>query len=404
MLGRRSPFVSLVVAGSLVGAACSGDDEEPPVVEPVVVLDEVGESEGELSLLAFAGYVEDGSSDPEFDWVTPFQRQTGCSVHVQYADSGDEMLQLLSTEDSRFDGASVPGDIAGELINERTVAAVDPEIIPGWGRVLAPLRGDNARHYIVDDDVFGVPALYGPNLLMYDERAVRPKPTSWEVVYEPDATYGGRIAMLDSPMSIADAALYLSVAEPGLGIDDPYALTPPQLEAAATLLERQAPHVGLYWTFFTDTIEAFRSGDVVVGAGWPIALSLLQIQNRPIAALIPEEGATGWADTWMVAADAEHPNCMLRWMGWTLSAQVQADMARWYGGAPSNAHACENIRQALGDFADLADSLRFGRCGDSEFLTSLKLWRTPTVDCGDGRGRACTGAPAWREAWENVSG
>jgi hypothetical protein len=60
------------------------------------------------------------------------------------------------------------------------------------------------------------------------------------------------------------------------------------------------------------------------------------------------------------------------------------------------------IREELGDFADLADSLRFGRCGDREFLASLKLWRTPTVDCGDERGRACTGAPAWREAWEEV--
>jgi putative spermidine/putrescine transport system substrate-binding protein len=402
MLGRRSSFVLLVFAGLLVGAACSGDDEEPPVVEPVVVLDEVGDPEGELNLLAFAGYVEDGSSDPAFDWVTPFRRDTGCSVHVQYADSGDEMLDVLTTEDSGFDGASVPGDIARELINGRSVAAVDPEIIPGWDRVLAPLRGDNARHYIVEGDVFGVPALYGPNFLMFDERAVRPKPTSWEVVYEPDTKYAGRIAMLDSPMSIADAALYLTDAEPELGIDDPYALTPPQLEAATNLLQQQAPLVGLYWTFFTDTIEAFGSGDVVVGTGWPIALSLLQIQDRPIAALIPEEGATGWADTWMVAADAEHPNCMLLWMGWTLSAEVQDEMARWYGGAPSNAHACELIREELGDFADLADSLRFGRCGDREFLASLELWRTPTVDCGDERGRACTGAPAWREAWEDV--
>jgi putative spermidine/putrescine transport system substrate-binding protein len=393
---------ALSLAGLLVVAACSSDQEEPSVVEPVIVLDEVGESEGELNLLAFAGYVEDGSSDPEFDWVTPFQRRTGCAVRVRYADSGDEMLRLLSTEDSGFDGASVPGDVARELINARTVAAVDPQIIPAWGRVLSPLRGENAGHYIVEDDVFGVPALYGPNFLMFDERIVRPKPTSWRVVYGPDTKYGGRIAMLDSPMSIADAALYLSAAEPDLGIDDPYALTPPQLEAATALLEQQARRVGLYWSFFTDTIEAFRRGDVVVGAGWPIALSLLQIQDRPIGAVIPEEGATGWADTWMVAADAEHPNCMLRWMGWTLSAEVQADMALWYGGAPSNARACELIREALGDFAELADSLRFGRCGDREFLASLRLWRTPTIDCGDGRGRACTGASAWRRAWAEV--
>jgi putative spermidine/putrescine transport system substrate-binding protein len=208
--------------------------------------------------------------------------------------------------------------------------------------------------------------------------------------------------MLDSPMAIADAALYLAARDPELEIEDPYALTIEQLDAATALLEDQATRVGLYWSFFTETIQAFREGDVVVGSAWPIALSLLEIQDRPVAARGPEEGMTGWADTWMAAAEAPHPNCMLRWMGWTLSAEVQAEMALWYGGAPSNGRACELIREELGDFADLADGLRFGRCGDEEFLASLALWRTPTVDCGDARGRSCTGAPAWRARWSSV--
>jgi putative spermidine/putrescine transport system substrate-binding protein len=396
-------IAALVLVGLLLAAACSGDDDAERVVEPVVVIDEVGESEGELSLLAFAGYVEDGSSDPEFDWVTPFQRRSACAVRVRYVDSGEEMVKMLTEEDSGFDGASVPGDVAGELIAERAVAAVDPAIIPAWRRILEPLRRDNARHYIVDGNIFGVPALYGPNFLMFDERRVQPRPTSWDVVFDADTRYAGRISMIDSPMAIADAALYLAAHQPDLGIEDPYALTPPQLDAVTELLEEQASRVGLYWTFFTDTIEAFRRGEVLVGAGWPIALSLLQIQEHPVGAVVPVEGITGWADTWMVAADAEHPSCMVRWMRWTLSAEVQAKMALWYGGAPSNGDACALIREELGDFAELADSLRFGRCGDQQFLASLALWRTPTVDCGDARGRACTGAPAWRQRWESVS-
>jgi putative spermidine/putrescine transport system substrate-binding protein len=395
-------LVAALAATLLLAASCSDDAEPPPAADPVVVLDEIGESEGELSLLALAGYVEDGSSDTEFDWVTPFQRESGCAVRVRYVDSGEEVVQLLTREDAEFDGASVPGDVAGALISAGEVAAVDPAIIPGWNRILEPLRGDNARHYVVGEHVFGVPALYGPNFLMYDTREVDPEPTSWDVVFEPDTPYAGRIAMLDSPMAIADAALYLAARDPELEIEDPYALTIEQLDAATALLEDQATRVGLYWSFFTETIQAFREGDVVVGSAWPIALSLLEIQDRPVAALGPDEGMTGWADTWMAAAEAPHPNCMLRWMGWTLSAEVQAEMALWYGGAPSNGRACELIRAELGDFADLADGLRFGRCGDEEFLASLALWRTPTVDCGDARGRACTGAPAWRSRWSSV--
>ncbi len=398
----RRALLAPVLLVLTIAAACSSSDEPPPVRGPAEVLDEIGDAEGSLSLLAFAGYVEDGSSDPDFDWVLPFERATGCAVQVRYVDSGDEIVRLLEREDSGYDGASVPGDAAGELIADRRVAAVEPDLFPAWGQILAPLRESNARHYIVDGHVYGVPALYGPNLLAYQTEQVEPAPSSWDVVFEPDTPYAGKIAMIDSPMTIADAALYLKAHDPELGIDDAFALTPRQLRAATALLEDQSDRVGLYWSLLPDSVDAFRSGEVVVGMAWPFALSLLKIDELPFNAADPVEGMTGWADTWMVAADAPHPNCMLRWMRWTLNARVQAEMALWYGGAPSNAEACPFIRRELGQFGDLVDTQRFGRCGDEAFLGSLALWRMPTVDCGDDRGRACTGLPAWRLAWGSV--
>jgi spermidine/putrescine-binding protein len=391
---------ALVLVGIAVAASCSREPDVPTTPDPVVVLDEIGEGEGELSLLAFAGYAEDGSSDPEFDWVTPFERATACSVRVRYVDSGDEMLSLLSRDVVMYDGASVPGDAAGELISSRKVAAVAPELFPAWTQVLRPLRGSNARHYVTGDHVFGVPALYGPNLLLYDVARVEPRPTSWDVVFDPGTPYAGRIAMLDSPMAIADAALYLASHEPELGIEDPYALSLDQLDAATALLQDQRDRVGLYWSLFIDVVEAFRERDVVVGTAWPIVLGVLD--EDAFAAIVPAEGVTGWADTWMISADAPHPNCMLMWMRWTLNPRVQAQTAIWYGGAPSNGRACAFVRQELGGFAELADTLRFGRCGNVEFLSSLALWRTPTVECGDDRGRGCTGVPAWRLRWDSV--
>jgi putative spermidine/putrescine transport system substrate-binding protein len=394
---------AIALAVLLLGAACEPDEEAPPEPRgPAEVFDDVGDSEGELSLLAFAGYVEDGTSDPEFDWVIPFQEATGCAVRVRYVDSGEEIVRLLAREDSEYDGATVPGDAAGELIAMRLVAAVEPELFPAWEQILPSLRDERARHYIVDGDVYGVPALYGPNLLMFDTEIVDTRPTSWDVVFEPDTPYPDRIAMLDSPMAIADAATYLAASRPELGIEDPYALTREQLDAATALLDEQEPRVGLYWSLIADSVDAFREGEVVVGTAWPIALSVLGLDGLPVGAVDPVEGLTGWADTWMIAVDAPHPNCMLQWMRWTLRPEVQAQTALWYGGAPSNAQACARIRDELGEFADLADTLRFGRCGDEEFLDSLALWRMPTVDCGDARGRVCTGLPAWRLHWRSV--
>src|SRR5688500_14783602 len=138
--------MALVVVGVLIGGACTSDEVDPDPVEPVEVRDEIGDGEGEVSLLALAGYVEDGSSDPEFDWVTPFEETTGCDVQVRYVDSGQEMVSLLTRENSPYDGASVPGDAAGELISAREVAAVDPALFPSWPQILQPLRADTASH------------------------------------------------------------------------------------------------------------------------------------------------------------------------------------------------------------------------------------------------------------------
>jgi putative spermidine/putrescine transport system substrate-binding protein len=403
-MSRTARLLAVALLASTLLVACGSDDDEAPPepVAPARIFDDVGETEGELSLLAFAGYVEDGSSDPEFDWVLPFQRATGCAVRVRYVDGGDEIVRLLSREEPEYDGATVPGDAAGELIAGRRVAAVDPALFPAWDDVLEPLRGDNAKHYIVDGEVFGVPALYGPNLLVYDTERVSPAPLSWDVVLEPDSPYAGQIAMLDTPMAFADAARYLAAHEPELGIEDPYALTPMQLDAATALLEDQEPGVALYWSLLPDAVDAFRQGDVALGAAWPIVLNLLDSYELPFDAAEPDEGMTGWADTWMIAAEAPHPNCMLLWMRWSLSAKVQSETAMWYGGAPSNGRACDLIRDELGQFADVVDTLRYGKCGDEAFLDSLALWRMPTVDCGDARGRACTGLPAWRLRWRSI--
>ena len=56
-------------AGTTAGA------DRPPAAArcPTARSTELGEGEGEVNLIAWAGYVEDGSTDPAVDWVTPFE-------------------------------------------------------------------------------------------------------------------------------------------------------------------------------------------------------------------------------------------------------------------------------------------------------------------------------------------
>jgi putative spermidine/putrescine transport system substrate-binding protein len=400
----------VLAALALVGAACGEEAQEPAEGGPAKVYDTIGEGEGQLKLIAWHGYTEDGTTEgyEEYDWVTPFEDETGCDVEVTYGDTSDEMVQLMRQGGgSEYDGVSASGDASNRLIAGGDVGAVDPSLFPEMAKVIAPLApegGTNNAHYVVDGDVYGVPYMYGPNFLMYNTEEVSPAPTSWDVTFEADSPYAGKVTAYDSPIFIADAAMYLMAHQPDLGITDPYELTQEQFDAATELLEQQKELVSSYWALYTEEIDGFVDGSMVVGTAWPVNLTFTKADANT-AAVIPSEGVTGWADTWMISANAPNPNCMLMWMDHTLQPDVQAEVGIFYGAAGSNVDSCQIIADTLGKGGqDLVDSVEYSFCGNAEFLDSIHLWKTPQVACGDDRGSTCIDYSQWTQAWTELRG
>jgi len=413
----RTWFVMLA-ALAIVAAACGSDEPTSGAtggaIEPSKTFTKIGETEGSLELIAWAGYVEDGTSEggEDFDWVTPFEDATGCQVNVTYGDTSDEMVTLMRQGGGTvYDGVSASGDASVRLIAGGDVGAIDTSLFPQFANVIGPLNpdgGTNNRHYVIDGNVYGTPYMYGPNFLMYNTEEVTPAPTSWDVTFEADSPYAGSITVYDSPIFIADAAMYLMAHNPDLGITDPYELSREQFDAAVELLKTQAGNVVRPWALYTDEIDGFVDGSMLVGTAWPLNLSLAEL-DAPVDAVIPSEGVTGWADTWMISANAPHPNCMLKWMDWTMQPDVQAEVAVWYGAAGSNTLSCDATRDLLVEFygkgADAAvDTVRYGNCGNVEFLDSIHLWKTPLPQCGDDRGDVCIDYSEWTQAWTEIRG
>jgi putative spermidine/putrescine transport system substrate-binding protein len=409
---KLSRWLVTAAALALIAAAC-GDDTTPQSGDDVKTYDSIGEGEGQLKLIAWHGYTEDGTTEgyEEYDWVTPFEDETGCQVEVTYGDSSDEMVQLMKQGGgSEYDGVSASGDASNRLIAGGDVGAVDPSLFPEMANVIAPINpdgGTNTDHYIVDGNVYGTPYMYGPNFLMYNTEEVSPAPTSWDVTFEPTSPYAGKVTAYDSPIYIADAAMYLMAKQPDLGITDPYELTQEQFDAAVDLLKQQkAELISAYWALYTDEIDGFVDGSMVVGTAWPVNLTYTKGPDAAnTEAVIPSEGATGWADTWMISANAPNPNCMLKWMDWTLQPDVQAEVGIYYGAAGSNVDSCQVIADTLGEGGqDLVDSVEYSFCGNEEFLNSLYLWKTPQVSCGDDRGNECVDYSLWTTAWTEIRG
>jgi putative spermidine/putrescine transport system substrate-binding protein len=186
-------------------------------------LQSIGAGEGAVSIVAWAGYIERGESDPAYDWVTQFEKDTGCMVSVKVANTSDEMVALMN--EGGFDLVTASGDASNRLISGGTVQEVNINLIPSWSKVDPRLQ--NAPWHTVDGKHYGVPYQWGPNVLMYNTKAFGDQaPTSWGVVFQEQTladgqSNKGRVSAYDGPIYIADAALYLMTHNPELGIKDP---------------------------------------------------------------------------------------------------------------------------------------------------------------------------------------
>ena len=348
----------------------------------------IGKGEGQLNLVAWEGYAQ-----PQ--WVKPFEAQTGCVVHAKYAGSSDEMVTLMRQGGgTQYDMVSASGDASLRLIDGGNVRPMNVNLVAEWKNFIPQLQ--SPPHNTVNGKHYGISLQWGPNTLLYNTRSVTPAPTSWATIYSPK--YKGAITVPNNPIQIADAALYLSKSDPSLGITDPYELTEAQLNAATKLLSQQRPLIKKYWALASDEIELFKNGDVVVGASWPYQTNTLVADKVPVKDLIPIQGATGWADTWMLSAHAKHPNCAYEWVNWVSTPKVQAQQAISFGETPANTKACPYMEEI-----QKGSCTQYHANAPSAYFDSIKFWKTPVAACGNGK-NDCMDYSAWQQKWTEVTG
>jgi putative spermidine/putrescine transport system substrate-binding protein len=383
---------------ALTAAGCGGDDDDDGGGGGGgdQALQKVGKGEGEVDLIAWAGYVEDGSTDPKVDWVSDFEKETGCQVNVKLGNTSDEMVTLMRT--GNYDGVSASGDATLRLIAGGDVAPVNTDLVPNYKDVFDALK--NQPHNTVDGVNYGIPHGRGANLLMFNTDVVKPAPDSWGAVLDPAqaSKYKGKVTAYDNPIYIADAALYLKATQPDLGIDNVYELDDKQFSAAVDLLKQQRPNIGEYWSDYTKEQAAFTAGDTVIGTTWQVIANLIEADKKspPIKAILPKEGATGWSDTWMISSKAKHPNCMYRWMNHIISPQANAQVAEWFGEAPANSKSCA--------LTAVKNHCQIFHADDEAYFDRVAYWNTPRKECGDDRGAVCMDYSEWVKAWTEIKG
>ncbi len=390
---KHRRFLALAAVAALAIGACSGGGGGASAGPSLPTA--VGDGEGELNLIIWAGYAERGAVDPNFDWVTPFETATGCKVNTTEMTDSNNGVSLMQSGD--YDAGSFSGDATSRLMQGGIVTPVNTDLIPNYANIFEGLK--NQPHNTLNGQSFGVPHGRGPNLLAYNSEVLTTAPTSWDVVWDGGATGDGKVSIYDSSIYIADAALHLMTKQPDLGITNPYQLNDAQFTAAIDLLTKQRDAGALYWSGYADQMASFKAGEVTTGTSWQFQVGLMQGEGQPVVGILPDEGSTGWSDTWMIATNAKHPNCAYKWLDHMASAEANAQATVWFGEASTSQQAC-----------DFAETISPGHCElmhatDEAYFDKVWYWTTPQADCADAdEATTCKDQDDWVEAWTTLRG
>lgn len=385
---KKHALVSAISAAALIVASCGGDGSADVEIQvpDIPMHQEMGEFEGELNIVNWSGFVEPA-------WTDKFTADTGCKVNPRVAGTSDEMVTLMRT--GQYDIVSASGDAALRLIVGGDVQPLNIELIPNFSDDIAEGMKGNV-YDTVNGKPYGVPIGRGANLLQYNDTVTGGAPESWDVVWELDSPYKGKITAYDAPIYIADAAVYLMYHKPELNIKNPYALDKDQLAAAIDLLKQQNQIIGEYWSDPVAQITSFVGGNTVVGTSWEVLRKFAAQDN--LKTTLPKEGSTGWFDSWLVSSSTPNINCAYAWMDYTSRAEVNGAIAVNFGMAPANTAFCKSSEEAQAHcdtfFAE-----------DEEFFKQVWPWTTPIETCVDGRKDVmCTSFQDWTNAWATVKG
>ncbi len=83
---------------------------------------------------------------------------------------------------------------------------------------------------------------------------------------------------------------------------------------------------------------------------------------------------------------------------WVSSPKVQAEQAISYGETPANTKACPEM-----------EKIQKGSCEEyhanapAAYFNSIKFWRTPVSDCGNGQNN-CMDYSVWQQKWTEATG
>ena len=282
-----------------------------------------------LSLLVWEGY-----ADPSF--VHAFEQAHHCKVVASYMGSSDELVaKLRGGSASNFDVISPSSDVAASIAHTGLAAPLDISKLPAYSQLSQKLRDMPLVKF--NNQIYGVPFMWGPNPLLYDTTAFAQPPPSWSVLWVPSLR--GKVSAWDDLSTVYMAAQVLGYDKP-----DPsqlYNLSDAQLDAVKKKLLELKPNIRKLWSTGGELTNLFQNHEVVIAMGWPLMTNDLRKLHFPIGETIPQENTTGWIDHLMITSASTHKELAEAFLAYMIEAQTQKQVTDVTHYTPANPNAAQ---------------------------------------------------------------
>ena len=285
-------------------------------------------AQDELTMIIWEGYADDS-------FATKFKEENDAEIsYTPMSSSDDAFAQLRAGGGSNFDLVSASNDLTQRLVDAGLVQEIDPSRLTNFDKLYEQFKQPDYLYF--DEKLYGVNFTWGPTLMLYNTEQVTTAPTSWNALL--DEQYEGKISTWNAPIQIAQYALLLDPKP-----EDPYVLTDEQLAQVKDILVRQRPLVRAYWNLGDELKQLFASGEVVISDAWPyVTLGATEV-GVPVAEVVPQEGVTGWSDSWMLTKGAKNIDLAYAWMDYMIGPDGQMGVLNNNNYAITNREVIEGL-------------------------------------------------------------
>ena len=329
---RRFMTGAALAAGSAALAACSSNAASSAPATPASVAPaSTGPSpsptpvpsyklESELFLFNWSDYFspDNKKAFTEKYHLSNFQEDT-------YPSNEDMLAKLQAGGKGQYDIAVPTAEFSATLAKGGFLQKLDKSRLPN-------LKHINQRFLTLPfdpNDDYIVPKDWGTTGIIY-RGSVKEPVTSWADFWAlATGKYSGKTLVVDSPGDVFVAPLRLHGYDVNTDKTD-------ELEVARTELLKLRPHLqSIDSDNYPDTL---RSGDAVLALAWNGTAYLMQLEKKykDTGYTIPTEGTIQWVDTWVLLAEAPHPNIAYEFLNWIQDPNIQVIESNFAGYASAN--------------------------------------------------------------------